>query len=407
MTDTKTTYAVDEIMATDGFTTATRVLRDTHDRFVDEIIKITEIPSPPFKEEKRARAYERMLRDHGLEDVQQDEIGNVIGLRRGRANGRAVVVAAHLDTVFPEGTDCRVRREGTKLFAPGVGDDTRGLAALLAYIRALDAGDIETEADLVFVGDVGEEGRGDLRGIRHFCTEGAWRDRIEAFFTIDGIAMDSITTVAVGSHRYRVTFKGPGGHSFSAFGTANPAYALGHLLTGMSQIDVPQDPRTTFCAAIIGGGSAINAIPEAVWVDIDLRSEDPAELAALDLQMRALIDSAVVGENARAGAEGGTITYDIAQVGQRPAGRTDQDSLIVQAARAALAAHGFSPEDEASSTDANIPMSLGIPAIRVGSGGKGGRAHSLEEWIDVEPELSSRGLSAGLAAILGTAGVRL
>lgn len=399
------THDVPRILASEAFETAAATLRAQHDRFVDEIITLTEIPAPPFKEETRARAYEAMFRDLGLEEVGRDAIGNVTGLRRGRGNGPCVVVSAHLDTVFPEGTDCTVRREGTRLFAPGVGDDTRGLAALLAYIRALDAAQIETETDILFVGDVGEEGKGDLRGIRHLLTEGPYRDRVQAFFTVDGLELEEITTVAVGSYRYRLSFHGPGGHSLMAFGLVNPSYALGHFLQGMAALQVPEVPRTTFCASVVGGGTSINAIPEEVWVEVDLRSEGQAELEALDAQMHALIDRAVAAENARGDTAEGAIRAEAQRIGNRPAGRTDHGSRIVQAAFAALPAFGFEATTGASSTDANIPMSLGIPAIRLGSGGTGGRAHSVEEWIDVEPELSLRGLTAGLATILGTVGM--
>lgn len=399
------THDVPRILASEAFETAAATLRAQHDRFVDEIITLTEIPAPPFKEETRARAYEAMFRDLGLEEVGRDAIGNVTGLRRGRGNGPCVVVSAHLDTVFPEGTDCTVRREGTRLFAPGVGDDTRGLAALLAYIRALDAAQIETETDILFVGDVGEEGKGDLRGIRHLLTEGPYRDRVQAFFTVDGLELEEITTVAVGSYRYRLSFHGPGGHSLMAFGLVNPSYALGHFLQGMAALQVPEVPRTTFCASVVGGGTSINAIPEEVWVEVDLRSEGQAELEALDAQMHALIARAVAAENARGDTAEGAIRAEAQRIGNRPAGRTDHGSRIVQAAFAALPAFGFEATTGASSTDANIPMSLGIPAIRLGSGGTGGRAHSVEEWIDVEPELSLRGLTAGLATILGTVGM--
>ncbi|MGK9230480.1 M20/M25/M40 family metallo-hydrolase [Inquilinus limosus] len=400
------TYEIPQIIASPQFQAAVATLRSQHDRLVEEIITLTEIPSPPFKEERRAVAYEAMFREHGLEEVGRDAIGNVTGLRRGRANGQVVVVAAHLDTVFPEGTDCTVRREGTKLFAPGVGDDTRGLAVLLAFIRALDAAGIETEQDLLFVGDVGEEGKGDLRGIRHLFTEGPLRDRITGFFTIDGLELDSITTAAVGSYRYRVTFRGPGGHSLNAFGTVNPAHAMAGVVMGLSRVEVPAEPRTTFCASVFGGGTSINAIPNEVWVEIDLRSESQSELDRLDARLHALVDEAVAGENARGDTAAGRITAEMTRIGNRPAGRTDHRERIVQAALAALPAFGFAPTTRASSTDANIPMSLGVPAICLGSGGTGGRAHSLEEWIDVEPELSLRGLSAGLATILGTAGMR-
>lgn len=401
------TYEIPQIIASPQFQAAVATLRRQHDRLVEEIVTLTEIPSPPFKEERRALAYEAMFREHGLEAVGRDAIGNVTGLRRGRANGQMVVVAAHLDTVFPEGTDCTVRREGTKLFAPGVGDDTRGLAVLLAFIRALDAAGIETEQDLLFVGDVGEEGKGDLRGVRHLFTEGPMRDRITAFFTIDGLELDTITTGAVGSYRYRVTFRGPGGHSLNAFGTVNPAHAMAGVVLGLSRVEVPAEPRTTHCASVFGGGTSINAIPNEVWVEIDLRSESQSELDRLDARLHALVDEAVGAENARGDTAAGRITAEMKRIGNRPAGRTDHGTRIVQSALTALPAFGFAPTTKASSTDANIPMSLGVPAICLGSGGTGGRAHSLEEWIDVEPELSLRGLSAGLAAILGTVGLRL
>ncbi|RMC31314.1 M20/M25/M40 family metallo-hydrolase [Paracoccus alkanivorans] len=399
------TYDVAKIISSEAFGMAQDILRDQHDRFVDEIIELTEIPSPPFKEERRAKAYEQKFRELGLEDVHRDEIGNVLGIRRGRGNGQMIAVAAHMDTVFPEGTDCTVRREGTKLFAPGVGDDTRGLAALLAFIRALDGAGIGTEQDLLFVGDVGEEGKGDLRGVRHLFTKGKYRDQIAGFFTVDGLQLEEITTRAVGSYRYRITFRGPGGHSLMAFGTVNPAYALGTLLAGMARINVPETPQTTFCASTFGGGTSVNAIPEEVWTEVDLRSEGQAELDKLDADLRDLVEQAVAGENARGDTTNGEIAAEITRIGNRPAGGTPHDAAIVQAAFAALPHFGFEATTGSSSTDANIPMSLGIPAIRLGSGGTGGRAHSLDEWIDVEPEESLRGLYAGLATILGTAGL--
>ncbi|WP_210245243.1 M20/M25/M40 family metallo-hydrolase [Martelella alba] len=396
---------MDSILASDAFRAAADFLKSDHDRFIEDIITLTEIPAPPFKEDKRGEAYEAMFSALGLEEVGRDAIGNVTGVRRGRGNGGLIAIAAHLDTVFPEGTDCTVRREGTKLFAPGVGDDTRGLATLLTFIRSLDAAKIETESDLLFVGDVGEEGKGDLRGIRHLFSESIYREKISAFFTMDGISLDRIVTGAVGSYRYHVSFTGPGGHSLMAFGTVNPAHALAHVITGLSETEVPSDPRTTYCASVLGGGTSINAIPEQVWLEIDLRSEDAAALNALDARLHQLIGEAVARENARGDTEAGEIVAKAERIGDRPAGRTAMDARIVTATTAALQAFGFAAGPEFSSTDANIPMSLGIPAISLGTGGDGGRAHSLDEWIDVEPEASAKGLQAGLAAILGTAGL--
>lgn len=393
------------ITADPRFRAAIAVLDREHDRTVEDIITLTEIPAPPFEEEKRASAYLEMLRAHGLEEVEQDAAGNVMGLRRGTGNGPLVVVAAHLDTVFPAGTDVRVRREGTKLFAPGVGDDTRSLAVNLAFIRAMDQAGIRTRSDILFVGDVGEEGLGDLRGVRHLFTQGRYRDRIQAFFTVDSPEMDRIVVGGIGSKRFRVSFRGPGGHSFAAFGLVNPAYAMARASLALAEIEVPRDPRTTHCVSVLGGGTSVNAIPNEVWMEVDLRSQSAEELARLERRFLDGVHSAVAAENAARSTREGPVTVEVKPIGDRPAGNTPMESEIVQLATAAIAAHGFTPQHEYSSTDANIPMSLGIPAIKIGSGGRGGRAHSLEEWIDVEKGESLRGMSAGLAAILAVAGL--
>jgi len=393
------------IMADPRFRAAVAVLDREHDRTVEDIITLTEIPAPPFGEEKRASAYLEMLRAHGLEEVEQDAAGNVMGLRRGTGNGPLVVVAAHLDTVFPAGTDVRVRREGTKLFAPGVGDDTRSLAVNLAFIRAMDQAGIRTRSDILFVGDVGEEGLGDLRGVRYLFTQGRYRDRIQAFFTVDSPGMDRIVVGGIGSKRFRVSFRGPGGHSFAAFGLVNPAYAMARASLALAEIEAPRDPRTTHCVSVLGGGTSVNAIPNEVWMEVDLRSQSAEELAKLEQRFLDGVHSAVAAENAARSTREGPVTVEIKPIGDRPAGNTPVQSEIVQLATAAIAAHGFTPQHEYSSTDANIPMSLGIPAIKIGSGGRGGRAHSLEEWIDVEKGESLRGMSAGLAAILAVAGL--
>jgi tripeptide aminopeptidase len=392
------------IMAHPAFKMAVATLDAQHERTVADIVALTEIPAPPFNEEKRAAAYLDMLAAHGLVEVEGDEVGNVMGLRRGEGNGGLVAVAAHLDTVFPEGTEVKVRREGTKLFAPGVGDDTRSLAVLLAFVRALDAAGIRTRRDVLFVGDVGEEGLGDLRGMRHLFTKGRYRDRVEAFITVDSPDMDKLVTTGVGSKRYRVAFRGPGGHSFQAFGVVNPAYAMSRAIVELGKTEVPQTPRTTFCASIVRGGTSINAIPAEVSVDIDLRSESAAELARLDDAFRAIVTAAVEEENTTRSTIDGQIAAEIVTIGDRPAGRTPSDADIVRYAAAAISAQGIAVEEEASSTDANLPMSLGIPAIKIGSGGRSGRAHSVEEWIDVEKAESLRGMTAGLATILAVAG---
>ncbi|HEX3991978.1 MAG TPA: M20/M25/M40 family metallo-hydrolase, partial [Acetobacteraceae bacterium] len=316
-----------------------------------------------------------------------------------------ICVAAHLDTVFPAGTDVKVRREGTKLFAPGIGDDTRSLAVLLAWKRAMDAAAIETRADILFVADVGEEGSGDLRGVRHLFQRGRYKDRISAFITVDSPNMERIVTGGVGSKRYRITFHAPGGHSYGAFGVVNPMFAMADAISRLGRVPVPTEPKTTYSASVTGGGTSINSIPNAVWTEFDLRSESIGELTALEERFLQIIDAAVAAENDIRSTRNGSVTAEILPIGNRPAGHTSEAHELVQFAQAAINAKGYETRFEASSTDANIPMSLGIPAIRIGSGGTGAREHSLDEWIDVEPDASLRGMEAGLATLLAVAGI--
>ncbi|MGE4043302.1 MAG: M20/M25/M40 family metallo-hydrolase [Acetobacteraceae bacterium] len=397
---------VRQIMDSAAFRKAVETLRAEHERTVQDIIALTETAAPPFQEQTRARAWMEMARAHGLTDLEMDAEGNVTGLRRGQGNGKLVCIAAHLDTVFPEGTDVTVRREGTKLFAPGVGDDTRSLAVLLAWLRAMDAAGITTRDDILFVADVGEEGLGDLRGVRHLFQQGRYKDRISAFVTVDSPDMDRIVTGGVGSKRYRVTFNGPGGHSYGAFGLVNPMFAMADAVCRLGRVMVPSRPKTTFSASVTGGGTSINSIPDSVWTDFDLRSESPEALDRLEAQFLAIVEEATKAENAARSTVNGAITAEIRKVGDRPAGSTDTGHELVRLAEAAIGAHGYETRFEYSSTDANIPMSLGIPAIRIGSGGSGGRGHSLDEWIDVEPEASLRGMTAGLATVLALAGAQ-
>ena len=394
-----------EIMGSEAYGRALATLRAEHERTVGDIIALTQVAAPSFQEGERARAFLAMAQAHGLEELEIDAEGNVTGLRRGAGNGPLICVAAHLDTVFPAGTDVTVRREGTRLLAPGVGDDTRSLAVLLAWLRALDAAGVRTRADILFVADVGEEGPGDLRGVRHLFRKGRYKDRISAFITVDSPDMERIATGGVGSKRYRVTFKGPGGHSYGAFGAVNPMFAMADAIARLGKVEVPKKPKTTYSASVTGGGTSINSIPNSVWTDFDLRSEAPEELARLEARFLALIDAAVVAENAARATQNGAVSAEIVKIGDRPAGHTDEGCALVRLAHDAIVAHGFAPTFEYSSTDANIPMSLGIPAIKIGSGGSGGRAHSLEEWIDVDEEASVRGMMAGLTTLLAVAGV--
>lgn len=376
-----------------------------YDRFVAELIELTQIPAPPFKEAVRAKAYAEKFRALGLAEVTIDAEGNVTGLRAGTdPREKLVVISAHLDTVFPEGTDVTVKRQGTKLLAPGVGDDTRGLATLLAYIRALDAAKVKTRRPILFVGTVGEEGRGDLRGVRHLFTKGAYKDRIGAFFSLDGADPAHVVNGGVGSKRYHIVFKGPGGHSYGAFGIVNPMAAMGAAIADIYRLQPPATPKTTFSASVTGGGTSVNAIPSEVFVDIDMRSEDAAALATLEKQVLGIVAKSVADENAARSTRVGQVSVDPQPIGDRPAGRTPADAAIVQVTQAAVTARGFKPTLDASSTDANIAMSLGVPAVTIGAGGSGGRAHALDEWTDVAKPESVKGMGVGLLALMTTAG---
>jgi len=373
-------------------------------RFVGDIVTLTEIPAPPFKEQARARAFLEMLRQAGLSDVEMDPEGNVMGVRRG-SGGEAglLLVNAHLDTVFPEGTDVRVRRDGTRLMAPGVGDDTRGLAVVLALARAMDAAKIVTRRDILFVGNVGEEGEGDLRGIKYILHKGRYKDRVAQMIAIDGTSTSEIVRGGVGSRRYRVTFSGPGGHSYSAFGLVNPAFAMGGAIARVGRLQVPASPKTTYSIGVVAGGTSVNAIPTDVRMDVDMRSESCAELQRLDAAFLRILREAVDEENGARSTKEGAIAVDPKLIGERPCGETALDAPIVQAAAAAVRAFDGTPAFTMSSTDANIPMSLGIPAITIGRGGPGARQHSPDEWTEVDPVLNARNLQMALAILLAVA----
>lgn len=348
-------------------------------QLLEDQIRICEVPAPPFKEQKRGEVYRDMFKALGLQNVRVDAVGNVIGERSGKAARPNVVIAAHLDTVFPEETNVKVTREGPVLKGPGIGDDCRGLAVILGVIRALNSAKIETPGTITFVGNVGEEGLGDLRGVKHlFRTE--LKDRIDRFVSIDGTGL-GITHVGVGSKRYRVTYKGPGGHSYSDFGLVNPIHALGRAIDAISELQVPSSPKTTFNVGRIGGGTSVNSVPFEAWMEVDMRSPDPASLAAVDAKFRKAVDDALKAEKAR-WRENGTLTVDPQLVGDRPAGRTPEDSPIVRAAISVTKALGLPLSLDTGSTDSNLPMSMSIPAITIDGGGIGRDAHALTESFD-------------------------
>jgi di/tripeptidase len=399
---------VARVLESPGFNGAVAFLDRTHDQLVNEIVRLTEIPAPPFKETARANAFLELLRQTGLTEIQVDAEGNVMGLRRGTApaGGGIVAIAAHLDTVFPEGTDLKVTRAGTRLSAPGIGDNSRALAVMLAIIRAMNDARVQTSTDILFIGNVGEEGPGDLRGVRYLFQQGRYKDRIRAFISVDGSGGgDDITTGGVGSKRYRAAFKGPGGHSYGAFGIVNPAFAMGSAAAKLGQVRVPSSPRTTFSIGVVGGGTSVNSIPFETWMEIDLRSESPVELDRLDRITNALMTQAVDEENVARSTSQGRVTLDMKLIGNRPSGETPRTTSLVQMADAVVIAAGMTPRHSFSSTDSNIPMSMGIPAITLDSGGRGGRAHALDEWIDVEKTSSLGGMRNVLAVLLAVAGI--
>jgi acetylornithine deacetylase/succinyl-diaminopimelate desuccinylase-like protein len=383
---------------------AFQALDRDYQRFVDELVYLTEIPAPPFKEAARAKAYEAKFREIGLRNVAIDAEGNVVGHRPG-SGGPLLVVAAHLDTVFPEGTDVKVKKEGTRYAAPGIGDDTHGLAAILAVVRAMDAAQVRTKSDIVFVGDVGEEGLGNLRGVRFLFEKSPLKGKIQSFISLDGGDDSSITNGGVASKRYRVTFSGPGGHSYGAFGLVNPAFALAEAAARLAKTKTPQRPKTTFNIGVVGGGTSVNSIPHSVWMEVDMRSESPAELDKLERKMLADMRAAAAAENRARSARSGAITVDAKLVGDRKGGQTPASAPIVQTAVEITRALGQTPALRYGSTDSNVPIGMGIPAITIGSGRSGGRAHALDEWVDVDKSLTLPGLQRVLAIVAGVAGV--
>ncbi|HVG38541.1 MAG TPA: M20/M25/M40 family metallo-hydrolase, partial [Pyrinomonadaceae bacterium] len=350
----------------------------------DEQIAICSIPAPPFGEGERASYLREKFQQSGLSETQIDDEGNCVGVRRGRKVGEdAIVISAHLDTVFPPGTNCAVRHEaGGKLLAPGIADDSCGLAALLALLRALEDSRIETRSTILFVGTVGEEGEGNLRGVRHLLTRGEWAGRVNSFVSLDGPGTERITHVALGSRRYRVALRGSGGHSWGDFGIANPVHALGRAIARLAAYPVPASPRTTFNVGRVSGGAGVNVIPQEATMDVDLRSEAAEELQRLDAFFRRAVREAMDDENALRLPQTPPLKLDLQLIGDRPSGRTPSDAPLVSLAEEATRALGSRPVLDCSSTDANVPIALGIPAITIGAGGASSHSHTLHEWYD-------------------------
>jgi acetylornithine deacetylase/succinyl-diaminopimelate desuccinylase-like protein len=359
---------------------ALQTIRELEPETERDHILLTQIAAPPFMEQERARRFAELLRDAGADSVAIDGEGNVIALRHGTGRGRVVALAGHMDTVFPEGTDVSVQRRGDTLSAPGIGDDTRGLAVVLTVLRALEAAQVSTEADLLFIGTVGEEGLGDLRGVKHLFRDDG--PRIDSWIAVDGGSVGRIVHRGLGSHRYRVTVNGPGGHSWGAFGLGNPSHALSravHYFDDAAAAFVAQGPRTSYNIGRIGGGTSINSIPFEAWMEVDMRSESPVRLVGIDSIFQEAMQRAVREQNDRR-LDGPPLTVDIEMIGDRPSGTLDPQAPIVQRAMSAARYLGVEPRLGVSSTDSNIPIALGRPAITIGRGGAGGGGHSPGEW---------------------------
>jgi acetylornithine deacetylase/succinyl-diaminopimelate desuccinylase-like protein len=340
--------------------------------------RITEIPAPPFKETVRAEYYQKRMQELGFKDASIDAEGNVIALRKGSGGGRPrLVVSAHLDTVFPEGTDVTVKEKDGAIVAPGIGDDSRGLAAMLSLIKAMNENQIATFGDIMFVGTVGEEELGNLRGVKAL-----FRDHtdIDGFISIDGLGITRVVNQATGSHRYEFTFKGPGGHSFQEFGLPSAIHAMGRAIAKIAELQPPSDPKTTFTVGTVTGGTSVNAIAAEARMAVDMRSNSTDELLKLEARLLELVKEAVADENARWKSD--KMTVEAKLIGDRPAGVVAMDSPIVLATQRAVAAITRGPRATfgGASTDSNIAMSLGIPAVTIGGGGEGGNWHSRNEW---------------------------
>ena len=367
------------------------------------LIELTEISAPPFREAARGRRFAQLLRAAGLDDVTVDEPGNVIGRRAGIAGRETVAIVAHMDTVFPPGTDVTVRRRGDRLYAPGVGDDTRGLVVLLNIAEALEQARVRTRADILFVGSVGEEGLGDLRGVRHLLRPGG--PRIDQFIAIDGGSDEEVVNQALGSRRYRVAVTGPGGHSWGDFGLANPAHALARAIDYFDRAAsaVPGvGTSASYNVGRIGGGTSVNAVPRESWAEVDLRSIYPGRLDRLDAVLQSSVERAVDEQN-RTRHRGAPLEARLEPIGDRPSGLVDPQSPLVRRALAATRFLGLQPRLGAASTDANLPIARGIPAVALGRGGDGGGAHSIDEWWS--PRDAHIGTQRALLLLVASAGV--
>lgn len=371
------------------------------DEVLRDQVALSSIPSPTGAESARGEQVAARFRALGLRNVRTDEVGNVIGVRPGVDTDGPVVLCAHLDTVFPAGEDVRVRRDASRLLGPGIVDNARGLAGMLALARVIDGVSLRTQRSIVFVATVGEEGGGDLRGAKHLF---ATLERTPSCcIALDGAGDDRIVHRALGVRRFRITYRGAGGHSWAAYGVPNPVHAAGGAAARLAALPLPRIPRTTLSVCRIGGGISVNSIPEDAWLEVDLRSSSADVLAGCVADIRAAVHTAAREENSRRAPGTEPLSYEVAMIGDRPCGATAEHHPLVRLASAATRAIGRSPELVTASTDANVPISLDIPAIAIGAGGRGGGVHTPAEWFDNTD--GSLGLVRALAIVVGAAGL--
>jgi tripeptide aminopeptidase len=360
---------------------AFQFIEDYDEQTIKTLIELTEIEAPPYKEKNRSDHYLTLLKEAGADSVWQDDIWNAIGLVKGSKRGKVLAFCAHLDTVFPEGTDTTVKQSGDTLRAAGISDDTRGLAILITILKSIRKSGIQPENDILFIGNVGEEGQGDLRGAKYLF--GPNGPKIDAFISVDGSGHESVTNQALGSHRYRITFEGPGGHSWGAFGLGNPHHALGRAITYFTdEADkfTRSGPKTNYNVGVISGGTSVNSIPFESIMEVDMRSESPQSLVEVDSILQRAVRKALADQNALK-RHGPDLTVKVEMIGDRPSGEHPESMAIVQRGIAATQFVGGRPTLRRGSTDSNIPISLGIPAITIGGGGMGRNAHSLDEYF--------------------------
>ena len=399
----KTSPPVRSVLSSPEVKRALTFFEKNAEAITDEQIAICSIPASPFGERARAEYLADKFKELGLSEVEIDEEGNCLGLFKGASASPLLVVSAHLDTVFAPDTDFTVVRSGRRLLAPGIADDGCGLVALITLIRAIQTEKIRTEGSILFVGTVGEEGEGNLRGVRYLLTRGRWASKVDVFLSFDGPGVDRVTNRALGSRRYRVEITGPGGHSWGDFGLPNPVHALGRAVAKLAGYPLPREPRTTFNVGRIEGGATVNAIPEKAMMDVDLRSGADAELQRLDSFFRRAMRQAADEENATRRPGDPLLELKMDLIGERPSGETPPDSPLVELAVEATKVLGIEPRLDQSSTDSNLPISLGIPAITLGAGGTSGASHTLAEWFD--PTDRDLGLKRALLVVLGVVSV--